>query len=141
MRKQKGNVSLILMVSTVLIFIFFLILFDLTRIFVAREQTKNASDSAVLAAAQNLIYFDRGKAESIAQKAVGEHGCSLVYLKIEYDEIEACTEKEPRLIILGYFLSQGTKVRSVSRSRVIYPWDHSFNYCDYYKFDFRGQDG
>ncbi len=136
MRKQRGNVSLILMTATVILFLFFLMLFDVCRLFIARETAKNASDSAVLAASQNLLYFDRDKCEKIARRVAEEYGTRLLYLNVEYDEIEACMEKEPDLLIIGHFLSQGARVRSISRSRVIYPWDFEFNYCQYYKFDF-----
>ncbi|MGM0366040.1 MAG: pilus assembly protein TadG-related protein [Actinomycetota bacterium] len=140
MRGQRGNISLILMAATVLLFIFFLVLFDVCRIFVAREETKNASDSAVLAASQNLLYFDKDQCRSIAGEVVKEYGCSLIYLEIGYDEIEACAEKELNLFIAHRFVGGDSRVRSVSRSRVIYPWDWRFNYCEYYKFDFRRQD-
>ena len=141
MRKQTGNVSLIIMVSAVLLFLFFFILFDLTRIFVAREQTKNASDAAVLAAAQNLIYFDQDKSRAIARKVVNEHGCRLVYIQIGYDEVIACAEVEPNLTLIDRFFAQGLYIQSVSRSKVLYPWDHGFGYCSYYQFDYRRIDG
>jgi len=136
MHSQRGNVSLILMSATVLLFIFFLILFDLCRVFVAREETKNASDAAVLAVSQNLLYFDNLECRRIAQDVTAEYGCSLVYLEIGYDEVKACTEKELSLFVVDRFLTGSARVRSVSRSRVIYPWDFKFNYCKYYKFDF-----
>ncbi len=141
MHKQKGNVSLTVMTSAVLLFVFFFILFDLTRIFVAREQTKNASDAAVLAAAQNLIYFDQDKSRAIARKAAGEHGCRLVYIEVGYDEVIVCAEIEPDLALIDRFFPQGLRIQSVSSAKVLYPWDHGFGYCSYYQFDYGRIDG
>ncbi|MDZ7837433.1 MAG: hypothetical protein U5N58_05530 [Actinomycetota bacterium] len=73
----------------------------------------------------------------VAEKVASQHDCRLAYLEIEYDWVQAAVEKQIGLALVDKFISGAGHIRSVSKSRVIYPWDYGFNYCDYYKFDYR----
>jgi hypothetical protein len=138
MLKQRGNVSIILLSIIIILSVLLLTLYDLARIYTAREETKNAADSIVLAVSQNLLYFEDKERESIAEGMAAEHDCELSYLIADYDEVEACAEKQLKLFIVKLFFPETVRVRSVSRTNIIYPWDFKFNYCQHYKFDLGG---
>lgn len=114
----------------------FLVVFDLCRVFVAREITKNVSDSASLAVAQNLIFFENDNLEEIAKKIAEENKCKLIELRRDYDEIVVVVERELNFILIDKFTSKFSRVQSTSKTKVIYPWDSKFNYCKSYKFSF-----
>ncbi len=65
--KNKGNISFLTLAVVVIFTVLFLLIFDLCRIFIAREETKNASDAASLAVAQNLLFFENLNCNKIAR--------------------------------------------------------------------------
>jgi len=137
MRTERGNISLIFLSAAVVVLMVLMLLFDLCRVFAARERTKNASDAVVLAVAQDLIYFNQQERWALAEEVVCFYGCSLVSLSVGYDGVEAEVKREVNLVLVDRIIPGTGTVYSKSRSEVVYPWDIRFNYCDYYKFDYR----
>jgi len=131
-----GNISFLTMAVTVFLSILFVVIFDICQIFIAREETKNASDAASLAAAQNLLFFDSSRCCEIAGEVVELNGCSMTGCSSGYDETVVEAEKSVRFIILDKLFEGSSKVSSVSRAKVLYPWDGYFNCCDSYEFDY-----
>ena len=131
---NKGNISF-LALTTVLIFSFlFLLIFDICQIFAAREATKNAADSIALSIAQDLLFFEENKIKQIAIEAAAENGCSVSDIKYDYDIVEVEVEKELKFIVVGKLFPGYDKVRSASKTRVIFPWDDEFGYLKSYRF-------
>ena len=134
---KKGNISILALVLVIFTAFLFLLVFDLCQIFVARENTKNASDAASLAAAQNLVFFEGKDLKEIVQKVAEKNNCVLVDCIYGYDEVVVIVEKEVNFILIGSFTSKYNKVESASKAKVIYPWDKRFGFCKYYKFDYK----
>ncbi len=131
----KGNITIITLIITITILIIFISFFDLCRIFIAREETKNAADAVSLAISQNLIFFEKKEIKEIAYKVLSKYDCELIDCQIAYDEVVVIVGKKINLIILDKFNQKYSVVNSISRAKVIYPWDKSFNYCKYYKYN------
>lgn len=134
---RKGNISILALVSVIFIAFLFLLVFDLCQIFAARENTKNASDAASLAVAQNLVFFESKNLKEIAQKVVEKDNCTLVDCICDYDEVVVIAEKKLNFILISKFTSKYNRVQSISKTEVIYPWDRRFGFCKYYKFDYK----
>ncbi len=134
---RKGNISILALVSVIFITFLFLLVFDLCQIFIARENTKNASDAASLAVAQNLVFFESKNLREIAQKVVEKNKCILVDCIYDYDEVVVIAEEELNFILISKFTSKYNRVQSISKTEVIYPWDRRFGFCKYYKFDYK----
>lgn len=132
----KGNISIFALVLVVMFSFLLLLVFDLCKIFVVREITKRASDSAALSSAQNLIFFEDINLDYIAKKIAEENGCRLVKCKASYDEVIVVVEKDINFLLVSYFIPLGDKVQSVSKVKVIYPWDSRFGFCKSYKFEY-----
>jgi len=134
---RKGNISILALVSVIFIAFLFLLVFDLCQIFVARENTKNSSDAASLAVAQNLVFFESKNLKEIAQKVVKKNNCILVDCIYDYDEVVVIAEEKLNFILISKFTSKYNRVQSISKTKVIYPWDRRFGFCKYYKFDYK----
>lgn len=133
---NQGNISLLTLGLLVVFSVFFIVLFDICQIFIVREETKKASDAASLAAAQNLLFFEKKDCSRIAEDVAQLNGCSLVGYSCNYDEVMVTVEKKVDFIILDKFTGEHSMVTSKSRAGVIYPWDEQFDYCDYYRFKY-----
>jgi hypothetical protein len=121
----------------VILFAFlFLVMGDLCRIFVVREVTKKAADSASLAVAQNILFFDADFISDTAETYSDLNGCNLTGLKISYDEVVVTVEKKLDFLLLGSIYPDGCTVSSSSCSRIIFPWDEHFGFCKSYKFNY-----
>lgn len=135
-KKSNGNISIFSLILTLIFALLFLLLIDFCRIFIAREITKKASDAAALAVAQNLIFFHNLDCRSIAEKVAAENNCYLAGCDLSYDEVTIVTGKEMKFILIDKFLPKSCMVQSVSKTKVIYPWDDFFGYCKFYKFNY-----
>jgi len=131
-----GNISFLTMAITVFFSILFVVIFDICQIFIAREETKNASDAASLAAAQNLLFFDSNRCCEIADEVAELNGCDMTGCSSGYDEAVVEAEKSVSFIMLDKLFKVSGKVTSISRARVLYPWDEHFNFCDSYEFSY-----
>ncbi len=132
----KGNITLLTLVTTLVLLLVFLSLFDLCRVFIAREKTKNAADAAALAVSQNLIFFEKEDIENIALKVLDQHKCKLVGYRISYDEVIIVAGKRLDFLIVDKFTHKYDVIKSISKTKVIYPWDKKLNYCEYYQFKY-----
>ena len=134
---RKGNISILALVIVIFIAFLFLLDFDLCQIFAARENTKNASDAASLAVAQNLVFFESKNLKEIAQKVVEKNNCILIDCIYDYDEVVVIAEEKLNFILISKFTSKYNRVQSISKTKVIYPWDRRFGFCKCYKFDYK----
>ncbi|MEA2016684.1 MAG: Rv3654c family TadE-like protein [Actinomycetota bacterium] len=134
--RSRGNISFISAVILVILSILFLVVFDLCRIFIVREETKKASDAASLAAAQNLLFFDSSKCCEIAGRVAELNNCKMVDCSFDYDCVTVEVKKNINFAVLGGLMKESGTVSSESRAKVLYPWDEYFGYCDYYKFSY-----
>ncbi len=132
--KNKGNISILTLAAVLVFAVLFLLIFDLCNIFIAREITKNASDAASLAVAQNVLFLENQNLNEMAGKAAGMNGCVLVECKCDYDEIQVTVEKELDFILIGRLMPGYSRVRSTSKTKIIYPWGEQFDYCRSYRF-------
>lgn len=135
-RKNDGAISWITLAITIFLALLLVVIFDLCRIFVVREITKNASDAASLAVAQNLIFFESCDCEKIANEVAQRNGCNVVKIEYDYDEVVVVVEKELSFVVINKFTSSYNKVQSSSKAKVIYPWDSRFGYCKSYRFSY-----
>jgi len=133
---SRGNISILSLAAVVIFAFLFLLVIDCSRIFIARSASKKAADSAVLAVAQDLMFFEREHAANTAKVIAYENGCNLVNLSFTYDEVEISMEKTIDFVFLGFIALDSYSVRSVSKSKLLYPWDDVFNLCKSYRFDY-----
>lgn len=136
LRNSDGAITLVTVVMTMVITLVLLVIFDLCKIFAARESTKSASDATSLAVAQSLIFFESRECEEIANKVAQINGCKLVEVSYNYDWVIVVVEKELEFILVDKFTTRYSRVQSASRTRVIYPWDSRFGYCKSYRFSY-----
>ncbi|MBC8389006.1 MAG: hypothetical protein ISS13_03495 [Actinobacteria bacterium] len=132
--KNNGNISILALVLTTLFAFLFLLVFDLCKIFVGREMTKNASDAASMAAAQNLLFFEDVDCKKIAAEIANENGCVLIDCSYNYNEVVVIVEKKLDFVLIDIFTAKYCRVQAMSKSEIIYPWDDQFGFCKYYKF-------
>jgi uncharacterized membrane protein len=135
-KRSNGNISIFSLILTLIFALLFLLLIDFCRIFIAREITKKASDAAALAVAQNLVFFHNFDCRMIAEKVTAENNCYLAGYDLSYDEVTIVTGKEMKFILIDKFLPKSCVIQSVSKTKVIYPWDDFFGYCKFYKFNY-----
>lgn len=133
---NNGNISLPVLAAVIIFSILFMVIFDICRIFTAREETKNASDSASLAVVQNLLFFEERDCSRIAGEVARSSNCTLIECIYDYDDVTVTVEKDIRFILINRFTGHCARVKSTSRAKVIYPWDERFNYCNSYEFSF-----
>lgn len=132
--QKRGNISFLTLTAVIIFAVLFLLIFDLCQVFIAREETKKASDAASLAVAQNLLFFENLDCNKMAQEVIQRNNCTLIECRYDYDEIQVTVEKKLDFILLDKFILKYASVKSTSRAKVIYPWDGQFDYCDTYEF-------
>jgi hypothetical protein len=138
LKGQKGNAALFTLSLVLACILVILALFELCRIFITRETAKAVSDSIALAAAQELIFLSPDSISLLAEDMALESGCRLTGLRAGYDEIEVTVEKDTHISALGKAgLGAFKTVSSISRAKIIYPWDRRWKQCRYYEFGFR----
>lgn len=134
--QNKGNISFLAMAAVIVFSILFLLIFDLCHIFIAREETKNASDAVSLAVAQNLLFFEDQDCSMIAEEMARKNNCILIEYSYDYDDVIVTVEKTFDFIFIDKFIANSGSIRSTSKTKVIYPWDDRFGYCKTYKFGY-----
>jgi len=134
---KSGNISVLTMAVTIFFSFLFLLIFDSCQIFAARESTKNASDAASLAVAQNLIFFEDLDCRAVASEIAEKNNCVIIDCVCSYDEVVVTAEKKLNFILLDKVTSKYNRVQSISKVKVIYPWDSQFGFCKYYKFGYK----
>lgn len=134
--QNKGNISFLVLAVVVIFSILLLLIFDLCQIFIAREETKNASDAVSLAVAQNLLFFEYSYCSMIAEELARKNNCELVEYSYDYDNVIVTVEKTPDFVLIDKFMTKDSSIRSTSKTNVIYPWDDRFGYCKTYEFGY-----
>lgn len=134
--QNRGSISFLMLVVVIIFSILFLLIFDLCQIFVAREETKNASDAVSLAVAQNLLFFEDSYCNMIAEELARKNNCVLVEYSYDYDNVIVTVEKTPDFVLIDKFMTKNSSIRSTSKTNVIYPWDDRFGYCKTYEFGY-----
>jgi len=136
LKNTKGNLSILMAFLTLIAAILFVSVFDIFSLYIAREHTKNASDSIALALAQNLLFFDEDEIIMIADEISKKNDCEIDSVKLGYEEIAVTTVKKVKFLFAGVVLKNSDTVYSTSRVKVTYPWDERFKNCDWFEFDF-----
>ncbi len=131
--QKRGNISFLTLTAVIIFAVLFLLIFDLCQVFIAREETKKASDAASLAVAQNLLFFENLDCNKMAEEVTQRNNCTLVECRHDYDEVQVTVERKLDFILVDKLISK-CSVKSTSRAKVIYPWDGQFDYCDTYEF-------
>ncbi|MDD3819160.1 MAG: flp pilus-assembly TadE/G-like family protein [Actinomycetota bacterium] len=134
--QDSGNITLPVLVTGVILTILFLVVLDICQVFKVREQTKNASDAASLAVAQNLLFFENPDCAKVAEEVTRLNNCTLVECICSYDSVTVTVEKSVKFFLIDKFIRGDSMVKSTSKTKVVYPWDEEFNYCDSYRFSF-----
>jgi len=134
--QKRGNISFLVLAVVIIFSILFLLIFDLCQVFVAREETKNASDAVSLAVAQNLLFFEDSYCNMIAEELARKNNCVLVGYSYDYDNVIVTVEKTPDFVLIDKFMTKNSSIRSTSKTNVIYPWDDRFGYCRTYEFGY-----
>lgn len=114
----------------------FMVCTDLCRIYIARELTKDAADAASLSIAQNLLFFENFDYRNAAEEISSKNKCDLVECYLDYDEVVVSMEKKLNFILIDKFFPESCTVKSISKARIIYPWDDYFGFCKNYEFNF-----
>jgi hypothetical protein len=131
---ERGNISLPAVISSLILLVLFLAVFDLVRIFVYREETKKASEAICLAVAQDKLFFDD---VDIPETISGfKNNCRLHDIRISYDEVYAVTEKKADLIFLDIFFRKSILIRSAAKVKITFPWEEGDGYCQSYYFNY-----
>jgi hypothetical protein len=136
LKNTKGNLSILMALSTLMAALLFVSVFDLFQFYIAREHTKNASDAIALAVAQNLLFFEEDEIFIITDEISKKNGCDIDSIKFSYEEITVTTVKKVKFIFAGKVLKNNGEVYSTSMVKVSYPWDERFKNCDSFEFDF-----
>jgi len=136
LKRPGGNLSILLITSTLMGMLLFVSLFDIFSLCIAREHTKNASDAIALAVAQNLLFFDDDEILMITDEISKKNSCETESVKFDYDEITVTTLKKVKFLFIGKILKEGGIIFSTSKVKVAYPWDERFNNCDFFIFEF-----
>jgi len=135
-KNTKGNLSILMALITLMAALFFVSVFDIFQLYIAREHTKNASDAIALAVAQNLLFFEEDEIFIITDEISKKNDCEIDSIKFSYEEITVTTVKTVKFIFAGKILKNNGMVYSTSRVKVTYPWDEKFKNCDWFEFDF-----
>lgn len=133
---NSGNVALLVLVMVTVLSILFLAILDICQIFKVREETKNASDAASLAVAQNLLFFEKPDCIRVAEEVSLLNNCVLVECICSYDEVTVTVKKDVEFFLIDKFIEGYSMIESTSKTKVVYPWDEKFNYCNSYRFSF-----
>ena len=133
---NRGNISMLALFLTVFFAFLFMVCIDLCRIYIARELTKDAADAASLSIAQNLLFFENFDYENTAEEISGKNKCELAKCYLEYDEVVVIMEKKLNFILIKKFFPESCTVKSISKTKIIYPWDDYFGFCKNYEFNF-----
>lgn len=133
---SSGNISILTMTLVALFAFLFLMLGDFYRIFTARTVSKSTANAVALALSQNLLFMESKEIPVIAKKIALDNNCSLTGVKIKYDEVIVLVEKNIDFVLLDIIGINNCRIRSVSKSKVIYPWDDSFGSCKQYRFEY-----
>ena len=133
---SKGNISMLALFLTMFFAFLFMVSIDLCRIYIARELTKSAADAASLSIAQNLLFFENFDYKNAAEEISGKNKCDLVECYLDYDEVVVIMERKLNFILINKFFPESCTVRSISKARIIYPWDDYFGFCKNYEFNF-----
>ena len=138
LRRQEGNSTLFTISFVLACIIILLALFDLSKIYIAREKVKTVSDSIALAASQELLYFRSENIKDLAEVMASDNGCRLNSLQIGYDAVEVGIERDVHFAILGKIGFGSIKtVCSSSGVKVTYPWNRKLGKCQYYEFGYK----
>jgi hypothetical protein len=138
LEKQEGNAMLFTISLVLVCIIILLALFDLCRIYIARETIKTVSDSIALAVSQELLYFRSENITDLAEDIASSKGCRLIGLHVGYDGVEVKVERQIGVSVLGKIgLGSIKTISSRSRAEVIYPWDRRWGKCRYYEFGYK----
>ena len=135
-KNESGNTQIFFLTAALLVIILFLFLFDILKIFVYREVTKNVADSACLAAAQSLIYFEPEECKEIAGYIVDSNGCMMEKFYIDYNKIGVTVRKKINFLLTGKIFKKYSVIYSKSEAGIVFPWDDRFGYCDSYIFKY-----
>ncbi|MHB1348138.1 MAG: hypothetical protein ACYCXK_11685 [Candidatus Humimicrobiaceae bacterium] len=136
LKKTQGNLSILMAVSMLAAALIFFSLFDIFTLYTAREHTKSASDAIVLAAAQNLLFFNEDEIIAMADETGRKNECEIDSIEFDYDKITVTTCKKVNFMFAGKVLRKSGIVYSTSKAKVIYPWDERFKNCDFFIFEF-----
>ena len=134
--KNKGNISMLALFLTMFFAFLFMVCIDLCRIYIARELTKGAADAASLSIAQNLLFFENFDYKNAAEEISSKNKCELVECYLDYDEVVVIMEKKLNFILIDKFFPESCTVKSISKTKIIYPWDDYFGFCKNYEFNF-----
>lgn len=134
--KESGNISVVAVFLIILFAILFLILGDICRVFIVREATKKAADAVSLAVSQDILFFNIKESHRNAGIIAESNSCRLTDLKITYDKVLVTVEKDLDFLIIKSLYPGGCTIYASSCSRVIFPWDECFGFCDSYKFKY-----
>ena len=133
---SKGNISMLALFLTMFFAFLFMVCIDLCRIYIARELTKDAADAASLSIAQNLLFFENFDYKNAAEEISSKNKCGLVECYLDYDEVVVIMEKKLNFILIDKFFPESCTVKSISKTKIIYPWDDYFGFCKNYEFNF-----
>ena len=133
---SKGNISMLALFLTMFFAFLFMVCIDLCRIYIARELTKDAADAASLSIAQNLLFFENFDYINAAEEISSKNKCDLVECYLDYDEVVVIMGKKLNFILIDKFFPESCTVKSISKTKIIYPWDDYFGFCKNYEFNF-----
>jgi hypothetical protein len=134
--KDNGNISMLALFLTMFFAFLFMVCIDLCRIYIARELTKDAADAASLSITQNLLFFENFDYKNAAEEISSKNRCDLVECYLDYDEVVVIMGKKLNFILINKFFPESCTVKSISKARIIYPWDDYFGFCKNYEFNF-----
>jgi hypothetical protein len=136
LKYNKGNISILLLTLNFIFILLLICLFDFCQLFIAREYTKKASDAIALAAAQNLLFFEKPEIIQMANTISNQNNCEIDLIEFNYDEVIVTTVKKVNFIFISKFYKNKNLVYSTSKVKVTYPWDEKFKNCKFFKFEF-----
>ena len=137
-RRNGGNSSVPILIAVLIFMVLSASVADISRIFILREQTKNAADSISLSVAQEMFFFDYHALDRIAESMAAKHKCELESLDIDGNTVSVTVSGKVKLLFLDRLKHKDVwTVRSGSSVEVIYPWDMRSGLCRYYEFNLK----
>ncbi len=134
---KRGSVNILVLFIIIFICIFLIIIFDCSIIFIKREKTENIAEMISLAVSQELLFFKNYESDILNILAAQEEILKNyeIKIKISEDEVEVSATTPLNLMFMGKTLNKNN-ITSTAITKILYPWDETFDFCKKYKFQF-----
>jgi len=117
---QSGNVAILSITVVIILMIFTPFIIDIAILFKTRADAKLASDAASLAAAQEILFLEKG--EDAARAITEKNGANFISYLVDDNKVIVTTSKVANFIFIDNFIKDSIEIRATSSSEVKFPW-------------------